>query len=197
MPATVKIAETNGPSANPVVTDGILNINFGSADAPNLDPDAHAIVLSRYAPTYSVAKWLRLHLVDLGGSSSISNLKVWKSAGAYLSGEGIGSNVCNGHSAPSWSALTYAHGTGGMGAVATPYTGDGSAILGGNTWLGCPLQAVEPATNNLSIGGSITATLSAPGYSDYVILGLQVNGSLGTPAQQLNPKQITFQWDEQ
>jgi hypothetical protein len=48
----------------------------------------------------------------------------------------------------------------------------------------------------MGIGGSLSGQItSAPAYSDYIVLQLDVTES--TPAGAVNQKTITFQWDEQ
>src|SRR5437879_5527436 len=108
MAAIVQVSESNG--AVETVTDGITNINFGSADLPNLVPASHKLVLPLVSQTaYSYMKWLRVHLVSLGGSTQIDTLKIWKSSGAYVTSEVIGSNITTQSPAPNWTITVYGH----------------------------------------------------------------------------------------
>ena len=87
MPATFEWSESNGESE--VVTDGIQNINFGSIDAPELNPSQYPIVRG----TNSYIKYIRAKFS--GTFTEISNMKFWKSAGEYVTDEVItaGANV--------------------------------------------------------------------------------------------------------
>jgi hypothetical protein len=196
MAATVEISETNGDAGSPVTTDGITNINFGGADLPNLVPSDHPVVMSNLAPSYSYAKWLRFHVSDMGGSAVINVLKVWKSAGAYVTQEILGSTTA-GVAQLNEVIPDYGYGTaqvGGGALAAMPYNGDGTDIF--FIWSGVPLATSQPAGENLLIGGVLNGALSAPGYSNYAVMELKVDGSAGTPSGAVNQKVITFQYDE-
>jgi hypothetical protein len=81
MSASFQWSESNG--AGQVVTDGISNVNFGNVDAPNIVPVTNPIA----AGTNSFEKWIRGKFY--GTFNSIANLRFWKSAGAYVTGEDI------------------------------------------------------------------------------------------------------------
>jgi hypothetical protein len=81
MSATFQWAESNG--AGQVITDGIANLNFGNTDAANITPSANPVA----AGSNSYEKWLRGKFS--GTYTSIANLRFWKSAGAYVTGEAI------------------------------------------------------------------------------------------------------------
>jgi hypothetical protein len=81
MSATFGWSESNG--AGPTVTDGISNANFGSVDAANVVPTSNPIA----AGANSYEKYLRGKFS--GTYTSVSNLRFWKSAGAYVTGEAI------------------------------------------------------------------------------------------------------------
>src|SRR6266478_6283538 len=93
-PATVVLSESNG--AGEVVTHNIANINFGTIDAPNLIPANHPVVKPTFGSHFSFPKWLRVEVVNMGDSSLIDELRIWKSAGALLPGEFIAANTSNG-----------------------------------------------------------------------------------------------------
>ena len=196
MAATVEISETNGDAGSPVTTDGITNINFGGADLPNLVPADHPLVMGNLAPSYSFAKWLRFHVSDMGGSSLINVLKVWKSSGAYKPAEILGSTTAGVAQANEViSAYGYATAQVGGGALSSvPYNGDGTDIF--FIWSGVPLATSQPAGENLLIGGGLNGGLTAAGYSNYAVMALKVDGSAGTPAGAVNQKVITFQYNE-
>ena len=224
--ATVEISETNGVmvggvagSPAPSTTDGISNINFGSHDGPNLVVSAasYPIVIHATSRSQSFVKWLQFHLVAIGGSSNISNIRVWKPSGPYLAGsnaEVIGSN-CNTSSAgitpgPGGnSIIAYATAvlSKGGGAITTPFsTGNPNDLIYTSNWYTYPIYSTLPAFN-LSVNGSassatqLTATGftggggQSHGYSDFAIMILDVDGSMVSQGP-VNTKVITFTYDE-
>lgn len=167
--ATVNISESNG--VGETVTDAISNINFGSIDAPNLVAASHPIIQAEQ----SFNKYLRFHVASMGDSTTIKDLRIWKSAGAYVVGEGIFIKdfVFNGNSAVTYATPTE---TPNLAPYGTFYISDpGSAVI--------------------DIGGSLAGTIgSAPAYSGYFALILQTGAS--TPVGPVNTKTITAQYDE-
>jgi len=73
MSATFAWSESNG--AIPTVTDGILNVNFGNLDSPNLASPNNRVV----AGNNSFEKWNRGKFS--GVYTTIDNLKFYKSSG--------------------------------------------------------------------------------------------------------------------
>lgn len=200
MSATVEISETNGTSGSPTTTDGISAINFGSADiaGSGLVPSSHKIVRSSSANRYSFAKWVRLHVSSMGGSTTIATMKVWKTAGAYVTGEAIAYN--GGRSGAFASDITSGYGfscpSAGSGgsAVTVPYSGTGTQLFGDYISGGLGLLTAEPTNANNAIAGAYAGTLTATGYSNYLILGMGITSS--TPNGPVNQKTFKFQWDE-
>lgn len=139
--ATVEICESN--TVSETITHGISNSNWGSADEANTDNTAHPIT----AGNRSYAKYQRFHVTNMGASTSILALKVWRTTSL----SGSDTHVTN--------ARTSSYG--GAASFATPVT---SAITGADQTM--PTSA--PATN-LGIGGSLSGALTATGYSDYLI----------------------------
>lgn len=191
MAATVEFSESNGLAGAEVVTDGITNINFGTSDSPNIVPASHPIIISGY----SYAKWIRFHVTAMGGSSQIDTLKFYKSSGAYVAGETIGSNMTGAFTLANSVITLYAHAVAanGGGAVVTPMTGLANAVLSADYDV-FPVTAALPGAENLSIGGGAGGHLNAPGYSTYLFLGLKTTGA--TPAGPVNQKIFTIQWNE-
>lgn len=191
MAATVEFSESNGLNSAESVTDGISNINFGTADTPNITTTSHPIIIGGY----SYAKWLRFHVSDMGGSSSISKLRFYKQSGVYVTGETIGGNPA-GSPSTAWYISTYAHAINGGSIITTPYAGDGSAILGGNKYssAGLAIPTSLPASENVLIGTTTGGSLSAPGYSSYMAIGLATTAS--TPSGAVNQKVFAMTWDE-
>ncbi|MDE1867016.1 MAG: hypothetical protein KGI08_04805 [Thaumarchaeota archaeon] len=165
MAATVEISETNGAGAT--VTDGISNSNMGSTDAANLDPVANPVAPG--GNTYE--KYQRIHVTNMGGSSSIQNLQVWRSGA--LGGAAV--HKTNARTTTYGGAATYAT------PVSTASTGATQTM---------PTSA--PGAANLGIGGSLTGTLTAVGYSDYLIHQIQTNaGDTAGSTSTMN-----YQYDE-
>lgn len=172
--ATVVFSETNGVLASAVTTDDVANINFGSTDMAELTPASYPIVAQ--ADGHSYEKWIRLQLTNLGVASIIDNFKMWLSSGSYVTGEGISCNLVT----SGYSQASYA--TGG------PVESD-SAVATQS------MPTSEPASANVGVGGSLSGQLTAIGYTDYIVLQLDVTAS--TPSGSVNQKTITIQWDEQ
>lgn len=167
MAATVEIDEQNGPAKSPVLTHNIANSNMGSGDFANMDPVKYPIA----AGENTCEKWQLLHITNMGGSSRINNIKIWRDGG-------MGANAIH---------LTNATPTGYAGAAtySTPTTGI-SAVA--NQIM--PIST--PNSPNLGIGGSLTGSLANAGYSDFFVHQIQTNpkalsGSTST---------INYQYDE-
>ena len=158
MAAVYEWSETNGAGA--VVTDGIANLNMGNIDQTALTPATYPVVAGENA----YEKYIRAKFSST--FTEISNMKFWKSVGAYLTGEDV----------KAAANVTYTQPVKTTSAVATvtiPVT-EGTAL------------AVQSAAG--------TTTITAPGYTKYLCLQLQTTGS--TPSGALNQKTYTFQYDE-
>lgn len=173
--ATFELDERNGASPGTPHTD-VANVNFGSIDAAELVPSSYPITAG--ADAHSFEKWLRLHLTALGGATVVDNIKVWLSnlGGGYKAGEGVSTN-----------ARTSSYG----GAATYPVAGP----VNTNSPIATQVMPTsEPIGPNIGIGGLLSGSLTAVGYTDYIVLQLDVSAS--TPSGALNQKTITFQWDE-
>ena len=165
MAATIEICESNG--AGETITHGITNTNMGNTEAVNLDP----VVFPVTPGDRTYAKYQRFHLTALGGSSAISNLKVWRTGALG----GAATHVTNARTSAYAGAATYA----------TPVK---VAITGADQ----TMPSSTPASSNLGIGGSLTGSLTGAGYSDYLIHQIVTNvadtaGSTST---------LNYQYDE-
>jgi len=165
MAATVSISETNG--AGGTVTASITNTNMGSVDAVNLDPVTYPID----AGENSYTKYQRFNVTNMGGSSAIKTLKVWRTGDLG----GSATHVTNAGETTDYTAKTYA----------TPTT---SSVAGVDNIL----PITEPSTANLGIGSSLTGVLTDIGYSDYLVHQIvtdaaDIAGSTST---------LNFQYDE-
>jgi hypothetical protein len=176
MAATVQIAERNGVSPG-TETPNVSHLNMGSADVANLTPASCPI--TAMADGHAFEKWVRINLTALGGSTRIDNLKAWLSSlgGGWKTGEGMSCNLRT----SGWVNSTYPA---------------GGPINTNSSVADQVMPEVMPGGPNIGIGGSLAGYLSsAPSYSDYVVLQLDVTAS--TPAGNVNQKTITFQYDEQ
>jgi hypothetical protein len=165
MAATVEIAESNG--AGETITANITNTNMGSVDAANLDASANPIV----AGDRSFAKYQRISVTAMGGSTAVDNLKVWRT-GALA---GSTTHLSNAGEGGAYSNLSYA----------TPVA---SAI----TNVDNAMPTSEPTGANLGIATALANQLTAAGYSDYFIHQLVTDA--GDVAG--NTTTMNYQYDE-
>jgi hypothetical protein len=93
MTATFEWSESNG--AGQTVTNSISNLNYGSNDSFNIVPATYPIT----AGNNSFEKWNRGRFS--GTYNSVSNLKFYKSAGAYVTGEAIKAAVNAAYATPT------------------------------------------------------------------------------------------------
>lgn len=167
MAATVSIAESNG--AGETITASITNTNMGSNDSVNLN----AVTYPLTPNTRSYAKYQRFNVTNMGGASSIGNLKVWRTGS--LGTGGTHSHVTNARETSYGGAATYAQ------PVNTAITGADQAM-----------PTSEPTGANLGIGGSLSGTLTGTGYSDYLIHQLVTDAS----ATAGSTSTMNYQYDE-
>jgi len=149
--ATVEIDEYNGASAA-TVTHNITNTNMGSVDSVNLDPVVNSVTPGQN--TYE--KYQKIHVTAMGGSSSIQNLKVWRTGA--LGGAAV--HLTNARTA------SY----GGAATAATPVSTTSSVATQ-------TMPTSAPGTANLGIGGALTGTLTATGSSDFLVHQIQTNAA--------------------
>ena len=112
----------------------------------------------------SYEKYIRAKFTD--AFTEISNMLFWKSAGSYVTGESIKAGANKAYVQPVSTVSTV--------ATADVPVAQGSALS---------IQAAD---------GS--ATITAPGYTKYIVLQLQTTSS--TPAGSVNQKTSTFMYDE-
>jgi len=161
MAATHQWSESNG--VGEVVTDGISNINFGSVDDNDIVTIDYPITIGQN----SFSKYIRCKFTGI--FTEISNMKFWKSAGAYILGESIkaGANVA--YATPNQTGTVDSD---------VPTT-EGTAL------------SVNSAEGNPTIEYGVSGV---SGYTGYIRLQLRTTGS--TPAGAVNQKTFTFQYDE-
>jgi len=161
MAATHVFSESNG--AGEVVADDIANINFGSNDSSEIVTSSYPII----AGESSFEKYLRSKFT--GTWTEISNMKFWKSAGAYGTGEAI----------KAAANATYAQPSATANADSAVPTSLGTAL------------AINSAEGAATI---VYGASGVSGYSAYIRLQLDTTGS--TPAGAVAQKTFTFQYDE-
>lgn len=155
MAATVEICEQNGKSAGPpgpALTHNIANTNMGAIDAANMDPVAHPIVPGGN----SCDKWQLVHVTNMGTSTRIGNLQVWRSGS-------LGANALH---------FTNARTSGYVGAATytTPTTST-------STVANQIMPTSNPGSANLGVGGSLSGGITAPGYSDFLVHQIQTTAA--------------------
>jgi len=132
------------------------HLHFVSIDQANADAASNPIV----AGTHSYEKWLK---GDFSGTfTKIDNIKFWKSAGDYITGETI---TWNG------SVTTYSTPVNAQSTIATD-----------------PVPTTQPESANVSINGSLTGSLTAPGKTDFIVLQKHIESTVA-PGQ---TNQLTF-----
>jgi len=150
MAATVVINEYNGAGESETVN--ITNTNMGNTDAVNLDPVAFPITPG----DRSYAKYQKVDVTAMGGSSKIDNLKVWRTGALG----GAATHVTNARTAAYGGAIAYVQPV--KVAIATV----DQAMPTGAT-----------GTANLGIGGSLAGSLVAIGFSDYLVHQIVTNAA--------------------
>ena len=158
----------NAPGTNQA---NIGNLNFGNESS-------YEIVVSQSTAIYvdqnAFEKWIKMSFT--GVVSFVDNLKVWKSAGAYVTAEGIDTNL---------KESAY----GGAETYATPLGDNDDSIVATDI-----MPVAEPSGPNLGISGALANQLTGDGDSDYCVMQLQTGAT--TPTGPVNQKTFTFQWDE-
>ena len=172
MAVTLTLVEYNG-SETPGTSAGsaAATINFGAVDSADLTTTSNPI----QAGNHSYFKQLKVNFS--GSMTQISNLKVYKSAGAYVTEEGI------------------------------TFSGSITALTPDESDQGWPdIPVTLPGSPNVCLEGLTTGTLdqvdyeSTPGYvsgarSD--LIGFQEYTGSNSPAGPVNTKTISIVYDRQ
>ncbi len=117
------------------------------------------------AGTYSFEKWIKAAFS--GSFTRIENIQFWKSAGAYVTGELIDFGTTTTFNTPTESV---------------------SAVAGAN------VPTADPGTANVTIGNSLSGSLTSAGSSDFIVLQASITGAASAGA--VNQKTFTLQYDE-
>jgi len=141
--ATVEIDEQNGQVKAATLTHNITNTNMGSSDTSNLDPVANPIAPGEN----SFEKWQLLHVTNMGSSSQIKNIKVWRTGA-------LGKHTIH---LTNLRTINYQ-----KSDYSTPIFSNSSVA----THI---MPNLVPGSANLGIGGSLTGVIIASGHSDFFV----------------------------
>jgi hypothetical protein len=153
MAATVEYCESNG--ATETVTHNLPALpttggtDMGSVDQALLSPQTNRIL----AGANSYEKWQRVHVTALGGSAAVRTIKVWLTGTPSANTTHHYNGSAN---QPAYDGANHKQTVYAQPATTATRTPEASPTS-------------EPAQANIGIGGSLTGTLSAPGYSDYIL----------------------------
>jgi hypothetical protein len=170
MVATVVVYEGNG--GTPTKTD-VSNINFGSADGPNLVVATYPISFTNSGTYYSWEKYIGLHIS--GTFNTVNNLQWWMAT------------------TPSTGVALYSSNTANTVYANPSILG---AAVSSKATNACPTS--DPGTANIGIAGGFAnaASSSTETWSDYVCVQLRITGSSAAPGN-MTQLTFTFQYDEQ
>ncbi len=145
------------------------NLNFGSTNARDLSPSLNPIT----AGTYSYSKWVRGQWS--GTFTRVENLQFFASdSGPYVTGELVRCSA---------TTTTY----GGTTTYNTPTTSLDAQVDN-------PIPTADPGAANIGFTGSLSASLTSAGMSDFIVLQTSVTSAASAGA--VNQKTFTLQWDE-
>jgi len=150
MSATVEIDEANG--VGETLSHGVANSNMGNSDSKEIVALTYPIA----AGENSYEKFQKLHVTDMGGSSKIDNIRVWREGA--LGGAAV--HLANVKTTEYAGAPTYHQ----------PVATDSSLAVNA-------VPTSEPASANLGIGGALDGALTAAGSSDYLCHQIQTDPS--------------------
>ncbi len=148
--------------SNATDTATATNLNMGSTRAANLSPSTYKIT----AGNYSYEKWVKARFT--GSFTNISDIKFWKSAGDYVTGESINF-------------------TGQVTSYSTPTESQSSHATSS-------VPTSEPGSANVGIGGSLSGSLTSTGSSDFIVLQSSITTSASSGVT--NTKTFTLTYTE-
>lgn len=148
MAATVQLDESNG--ATEVVSAGVTQVHRLSADVAQGDPEAYPLAPGQN----SYEKWERFRVVDLGGSPSVKNLRVYTDP-------------------PLSGVSDFYNGNTDQGSYDTTKRTTFAQPVATSTRTPNVMPTSPPATANIGKGGSLAGVFTAPGYSDYILRQLR------------------------
>lgn len=168
MPATFAWEQTHSGSPGTGGTPTNLNL-VSTPSGVDVDPGSNPIT----AGSNSYELFVRGKFTT--PFTAITNIRFYKSGGTYKTGELV-------YFAGSW-----------------PNSGSNSTywvppVATDSPWATGSIPATLPASANVSIGNSVTGSLTSTGYSDYIVL--QMRTTTSTPAGSTNQKTFTMVYDE-
>lgn len=172
MAATFQWAQTYGTSpgtATDIGSSGNIANFKDRDDATPSNYNSYPIVASdtvNQGRSYEV--WLRGHFT--GTFNNIDNLQFWKSTDF----------------SPNTGLTVYWKGN-NVGSYTTPVKTDSTIAVS-------TVPTSDPGTANVSIGGSLSGAITSAGYSDYIVLQLDV-ATTATPGD-TSLAVMTLQYDE-
>ena len=149
MSATVEIDEQNG-SAPGSTTHNIADSDMSTEDSPTTDPVGNPVTPGNN----TMEKFQKIDVTNMGGSSLIDNLKIWRTSA--LGGSAV--HLTNARETSYAGAATYT----------TPTVSDSALAI-------VTMPTSEPSGSNLGIGGSLSGSLAAPGQSDHLVHQIQTD----------------------
>jgi len=142
--------------------DVATNLNFGSTKSANLNTQLYPIL----ANSYSYEKWIKVKFDGI--FTTVSDVKFYKSAGSYVTGEQINF---------TGEETTWATPINTVSTVATT-----------------SLPISEPASANVSIGGNLAGTLATGETTDFIVIQSSIDANASAGA--VNEKTFTLYWLE-
>jgi len=166
MAATFQWSQSYG--ATPTIVDlGESGNLFNFKDIDDATPSNYT-TYPITAGNNSYEVWLRAHFT--GAFNKVDNLQFWQST-AF---------------SPS-TGLTVKYKANNVGSYVQP-------VKTTSTIATTTVPTSDPGTANVSIGGSLTGSLTAPGYSDYIVLQLQTTAAAAAGDTSLAT--FSLQYDE-
>jgi hypothetical protein len=167
MTANIEIDESNGSPET--ITHEITNCNMGSADVANMPAGVYLITPGNK----SYEKYQRFHVLTMGGSSKINNLKVWRTGALG----GLTDHRTNARQI-GYIQASYNTPVNSLSVVATEN-----------------MPTAMPATANLGIDGALDGEITSDDYySDYLVHQIQTNSADTSTGS--TSKKMHYQYDE-
>ena len=150
-----------GDSGSPTTADlGVSGnlFNFKTEDSLASAADYTSYPITAGNNSYEV--WLKGHFT--GSFNKIQNAKFWKSDGSFGTGEAI-----------KWDGVTTAY--------VTPVTSESTSCT-------ADVPTTSPGSANVSFGGDLGGSITAAGFSDFIIMQMQTT----TAAEAGDTETFTF-----
>jgi hypothetical protein len=179
--ATLQLYEYNGHA--PIATRSLSRVDFLSTDVSNGLARTYPITVpASGSTTYAYEKWLKIVVLDMGAAVTLSNFRIW-----FEPDEEVQSH---------WSLLTSARPSSYVNP--TPYAAPKNTV---STWAASIslVSDIEPASVNVGVGGSLSATMTAKGdTSDFIVIQASVSSAdpFGLSPVSAFSGDLKYSWDE-